>query len=87
LTNGDDKIAFNTSQGETYKFVNYSKIGLDKYNKVIATEDFNCNDTYWVADSEGFSMVNKGLYVTNMLSEYKGDDLIVSAPDLGKNFD
>ena len=38
------------------------------------------------ADSDGYSILYKGEYVTNMTSEYKGDDLIVSAPDLAKKF-
>lgn len=86
LTNGDDKVAFNPAQNEVYNMPKYMKLGLDKYKKMLPNTFFNCNDTYWIADSEGFSMVNKGLYVTNMTSEYKGDYLIVSAPDLAKKF-
>lgn len=87
LSNGNDKIAFNPSQNEVYVMKGYKKLGLNKYKKMLPNNtEFNCNDTYWAADSDGFSIVHKGLYVSNMTSEYKEDDLIVSAPDLAKKF-
>ena len=86
LSNGIDLVVFNPIENEVYTFVDYRKIGLNKYKKVKPNNEFNCNDTYWIADSDGYSILYKGEYVTNMTSEYKGDDLIVSAPDLAKKF-
>jgi len=86
MANGTSKIVFNVAEGEVYEFVNYTKLGLNKYRKVKMTDKFNCNDTYWNADTGGYSMVHKGQFVENMSSEYKGDDLIVTAGDLGKRF-
>lgn len=86
LSNGIDLVVFNPLKNEVYTFVNYRKIGHDKYKKVKLNQEFNCNDTYWEADSEGYTILFKGEYVTNMTSDYRGNDLIVSAPDLAKIF-
>ena len=60
ISHGVNKIVFNSAQGEVYEFLNYNKLGLNKYRKVNITDEFNCNDTYWNADSNGYSMVHKG---------------------------
>lgn len=86
IANGNDKIIFNNENGEVYNFVNYSNVGLNKFGVVKPNVDFNCNDTYWSADSKGYSMIHKGEYIENMSSEYKGNDLIVTAGELGKKF-
>ncbi len=43
-------------------------------------------DGFWSAKDDGFYLYYKGVRLENLTSEYRGDDLIVTASDLGKKF-
>lgn len=86
LYDADDLIVFNPNQNEVYKFENYAKTKPNKYRKVKFDDRFNALGSYWSADSEGYYLFDKGVRVKDLTSEYRGDDLIVTANSQGKRF-
>jgi hypothetical protein len=86
LYDGKDLIVFHPKKNEVYSFPNYTKTKKDKFKKVVFENRFNCMDGFWSAAEDGFYLYYKGVRAENLTSEYKGDDLIVTAGDLGRKF-
>ncbi len=86
LYDGNDLIVFNCKKQEVYRLANYAKTKINRYKKVQFENEINCMDAYWSATQEGYYLYYKGVRQGNLTSEYKGDDLIVTANDIGKSF-
>lgn len=82
----DDLYIFHPEKDEVLLCKNYYKCKLLKYFPALLTKQLSNDKVYWNANQDGYAVVFKGKFLANSKSEYRGDDLIVSAENLPSKF-
>ena len=71
-------VVFYPEGNTTLLLTSYDTAPIAQYQKVKESA-YNCNDAYWNADESGYLLFYKGKHLTDLSSEFRNDDLIVSA--------
>lgn len=82
IYDGNDLVVFHKETGHVARLKNYLQQPIQQYLKAFSEENLTMEGTYWSANQHGYNLIVKGESVLDSTSEYRGDDLVVSAPKL-----